>query len=433
MEEFELRLQESSICKSLELKLLNAKQNKDMLSDFWSPYLRINMQPNGFFYTETLSGSDEEKTSSTSLDISTQLDLVHFLGADIGLSLPLKYKSGDESESEIIMNRLGLSISRRLIAEEYANQLGAGARYIESVYALEQQQWQLFIQLVKDVFDQKYYQNLNRISTERLSLYQRKFNAEKDEDMRQKYKKQILLLEKSLLNTRKFMATITPFSDERLKTLYEEIEKTIPELYKTYLETFVSSETKDISALRLELEKAYEEKNLWFLPYIMNPIINFNLEYYFDDADSMGASYKAGDWKWSIGISGSLDLLDRGERELKSIGRKNTYEIKKLELEEELENSSKRLNQMIADVEIASLELELKLIDLEQAIDDSKTAIEKYSKGYVTYEDKQLSVLERYQAELDYLGALEQLYLSRLNLMRESGNTIGGYFDEEAY
>ena len=113
------------------------------------------------------------------------------------------------------------------------------------------------------------------------------------------------------------------------------------------------------------MEKALAEKELWFLPYLFNPTISFNLEYYFDDADTTGIQpsdfdwldpdllpddfnwpsfgNQAGDFKWSIGVTGSLDIFDRGERKTAALKRENTYEIKYIELEEEKEKSDKLL------------------------------------------------------------------------------------------
>ena len=162
---------------------------------------------------------------------------------------------------------------------------------------------------------------------------------------------------------------------------------------------------------------------------MFNPNLTFKLDYYFDESEKMG--FQAGDFKWSIGVSGSLDILDRGEREAAALNRANTYDIKLLELKEEKEQIQKQMNKILLDIDISKVDLQLKEIDYEKNKKDAKKSLELYKQGFITLEEKQLTLLESEQSRLDYIQALHQLYLHQLTLMQESGISFGGYLDEE--
>ena len=231
--------------------------------------------------------------------------------------------------------------------------------------------------------------------------------------------------------------------------LFDQIENLIQEMYADYNESHYMQPSKKIRALELEMEKALAEKELWFLPYLFNPTISFNLEYYFDDADTTGIhpsdfdwldpdllpddfnwpsfGNQAGDFKWAIGVTGSLDIFDRGERKTAALKRENTYEIKYLELEEEKERIEKQLKLIALDIDISKVDLELNELTFEKKIEDAEQALELYKQGFIKLEEKQLTLLEMEQSRLDYIKALHQLYLNQLTLMKDSGTSLGGY------
>jgi outer membrane protein TolC len=214
-----------------------------------------------------------------------------------------------------------------------------------------------------------------------------------------------------------------------MDSIHVQIKKTIQKMVADYHELPVSQPSKQIQALELEIEKALAEKNLWFLPYLFNPTLSFNMDYYFDESEKLG--FQAGDFKWSIGVSGSLDILDRGERETAALKRENTYDIKLLELKEEKEQIQKQMSKISLDVDISKVDLRLKELDYENKLKDAEKSIELYKKGFVTLEEKQLTLLELEQSRLDYIQASHQLYLNQLTLLQESGISLGGYLDEE--
>jgi hypothetical protein len=327
------------------------------------------------------------------------------------------------------MNSLGLNISRKLISEEQAEELGIRAQYLKTLYSLEQQEWALFIGLVNDVFSQKYYEGLEAVNRKRMEIYSTQFDNATDEDQKDAYKQQKLLAQKALLNTEKMLEQITLFTPQKMDSIYVQIKKTIEKMVADYHELPVSQPSKQIQALELEIEKALAEKNLWFLPYLFNPTLSFNMNYYFDESEKLG--FQAGDFKWSIGVSGSLDILDRGERETAALKRENTYDIKLLELKEEKEQIQKQMSKISLDVDISKVDLRLKELDYENKLKDAEKSIELYKKGFVTLEEKQLTLLELEQSRLDYIQASHQLYLNQLTLLQESGISLGGYLDEE--
>ncbi|MEA1885274.1 MAG: hypothetical protein U9N62_12275, partial [Thermotogota bacterium] len=135
--------------------------------------------------------------------------------------------------------------------------------------------------------------------------------------------------------------------------------------------------------------------------------------------------------KWTIGVSGSLDVLDRGEREIAALKREKTYDIKLLELKEEKEHLEKQISKITLDTEISMVELELKELDYENKMNDAEKSLDLYKQGFITLEEKQLTLLELEQSRLDYIQASHQLYLHQLTLLQESGTSLGGYLDEE--
>lgn len=429
MLEYEKRLEESSAYQNLKLQVLSAQQTVGSYSDIFDPYLSLNFQPGGLTYEKTVTDIGETKTSQTNLNMSADFQLFHVWGTNIGLSIPVQYTSNSEGDSDFLMNSLGLNISRKLISEEQAEELGIRAQYLKTLYSLEQQEWALFIGLVNDVFSQKYYEGLEAVNRKRMEIYSTQFDNATDEDQKDAYKQQKLLAQKALLNTEKMLEQITLFTPQKMDSIHVQIKKTIQKMVADYHELPVSQPSKQIQALELEIEKALAEKNLWFLPYLFNPTLSFNMDYYFDESEKLG--FQAGDFKWSIGVSGSLDILDRGERETAALKRENTYDIKLLELKEEKEQIQKQMSKISLDVDISKVDLRLKELDYENKLKDAEKSIELYKKGFVTLEEKQLTLLELEQSRLDYIQASHQLYLNQLTLLQESGISLGGYLDEE--
>ncbi len=449
-EAYKKRLEESSAYKNLELQLLSSQQALGTYSDIFDPYLTLNLQqPGGFTFAKTVKDFGDTQTKQTNLNMSADLKLFHVFGTSIGLTFPFQYTIDSEGETDFVFNSLGLNISRKLISEENAEKLGVQAQYLHTLHSLEQQEWMLFFNLVNDVFNQKFYSGLEAVNRKRMEIFSAQFNDAKDEELKDSYKQQKLLSQKALLTTEKMLDQITLFSPKELNMLYDQIENLIKEMYANYNESHYIQPSKKLRALELEMEKALAEKELWFLPYLFNPTISFNLEYYFDDADTTGIQpsdfdwldpdllpddfnwpsfgNQAGDFKWSIGVTGSLDIFDRGERKTAALKRENTYEIKYLELEEEKERIEKQLKLIALDIDISKVDLELNELAFEEKMEDAEKALKLYNQGFITLEEKQLTLLEMEQSRLDFIKALHQLYLNRLTLMKDSGTSLGGY------
>ncbi|MFP4461327.1 MAG: TolC family protein [Thermotogota bacterium] len=450
MLEYEKRLEESSAYQNLKLQVLSAQQTIGTYSDIFDPYLSLTLQPQGLIYEQKVTDIGEKKSSQTKLNLSADLQLLHIFGTDIGLSIPVQYTSNSEGESDFIMNTLGLNISRKLISEEEAEELGVRAKYLKTLYSMEQQEWALFINLVNEVFNQKFYEGLEAVNRKRMEIYTVQYENATDEDMKDNYQQQQLLAQKSLLNTQKMLKQITFVHSQSMEAIYDQIKNLIQKMYTKYLEFTISQTSKQIQALELEIEKALAEKNLWFLPYVFNPTINFNLEYHFDDSDTTdfessdfdwseldlpddftlpNLGFQAGDFKWSIGVSGSLAIFDRGERKTAALKREKTYDIKLLELKEEKERIQKQLSKIRLDIDISKVDLQLKELDYENSLKDAEKTLELYKQGFVTLEEKQLALLELQQSSLDYMQASHQLYLHQLALLQESGTSLGGYLE----
>jgi len=448
MLEYEKRLEESSAYQNLKLQVLSAQQTVGSYSDIFAPYVSLTFQPGGLTYEKTVTELGESKSSQTSLNMSTDFQLFHVFGTSIGLSIPVQYTNNSEGDSDFVMNSLGLNINRKLISEEEAEELALRAQYLKSIYSMEQQEWALFINLVNDVFSQRYYEGLEAVNRKRMEIYATQFDNATDDDQKDVYEQQKLLAEKAWLNTQKMLKQITLFNSQMIEPVYDQIKETIQKMYTKYLESPINQPSKQIQALEMEVEKALAEKKLWFLPYVFNPTISFNLQYYFDDSDTMdfdwsdldflpddftlpNLGFQAGDFKWSIGVSGSLDVFDRGERETAAIKREKTYNIKRLELKEANEQNQQQLSKIVLDIDIAKVDFQLKELDYEKSLNDAEKSLELYKQGFITLEEKQLSLLELEQSRLDYIQASHQLYLQQLTLMQESGTSLGGFLDEE--
>lgn len=451
--EYEKRLEESSAYQNLKLQVLSARQTIGAYLDIFEPYLSLNVQPGGLTFNHTVTDGGDTQNDQTTLNMSADLNLVHVLGTSIGLSLPVQYTINHDGESDFVMNSLGLNISRKLISEEQSEELGIRVQYLRTLHSLEQQEWALFVDLVGDVFNQQYYEGLEAVNHKRMEIYAMQSDNANDEDRKDAQKQQKLLAQKALLNTQKMLEQISLFTPDEWDALYDQIKNMIQKMVADYLEFPDSRESKQIQALELEVEKALAEKNLWFLPYLFNPTISFNLEYYFDDAETTGfdpgdvdwsdfdflpddftwpsLGYQVGDFKWSISVTGSLDIFDRGERETAALKRENAYHIKCLELKEEKERIEQTLKRIMLDIDISKVDLQLKEMDYESKMKEAEKTVELYKQSFITLEEKQLALLELEQSRLEYIQASHQLYLHQLSLLQESGISLGGYLNEE--
>ena len=445
-DEFRERLDADPDYRRLELKVKSSEMLVDQYAAFYIPYISLNAGPGqGFSYNRNFVSEDVEAhqyKSKTDMNFSLSADFLHVLGTDFGIRIPVQYSAteyfGDQDSEggEFNINYVGFTANRKLITEEHAKELENQANRLADLYNLNQTRWGIFLELAKDCFDTVYFTRLKSLTDHQAEVFERLYNNETDDSVRKNYKRQLLMARQTSKTAEKKLMTIGVGSEKDRERLYEEFITLIPKLYKAYGLEHVALENLYIRSLRLELEKAREEEDFWFLPLIANPEFSFELDYYVKDVDETIsgqtiALYEKGDFSFSMGVKATLPITDRGERELEVLNRKNNADIARLQLEDAIEQRRERLEGYGIDIELAELELELKELELSEARDDSEEAEKLYKKGFNTKEDRDLAHIAREKAKVDYLNALHQYFMTELTILKESGLILGGNLDEE--
>ena len=432
--------------RQLELKLKSSQMLVSQYASFYIPYISLNAGAGqGFSYNRNFVSEaveDHQYKSKTDMNFSLSADFLHVLGTDFGIRIPVQYSATSyfgEKESDggdFNNNYIGFTANRKLITEEHAKELENQANRVADLYNLNQKRWGIFIELAKDCFDTVYYTRLKSLTEKQAKVFERLYNSATEDSVRKNYKRQLLMAKQTSKTAEKKLMTIGVGSEMNLDRLYEELMTIIPKLYKEYGLERMTLETLYIQSLRLQLEKAREEENLWFMPLIANPEFSFELDYYVKDVDETISGndiliYKKGDFSFSMGVSATLPITDRGEREVEVLNRKNNADIARLRLEDAIEQRQERLEGYGIYIELAELELELKELELSEAKDDAEETVKLYEKGFSTEEDKDLARIAREKAKVDYLNALHQYFMTELTLLKDSGLILGGNLDEE--
>ncbi|MDI3472044.1 MAG: hypothetical protein PWQ20_67 [Thermotogaceae bacterium] len=370
-----------------------AELNLKQFENFLNPYLEFT------FGAEPLVIN---KNGINAFSVSLNLNFLKVYGSNIGISLPLDI---DLKNDSIDLDYPSLKISRNLFQEQKAEHLEALSNYYSSLWNLKEVKWSKLKELINDIFNWWYYNELKKLNVEKLEIIKQKMSEVKEDSEKRELKNQILEIQKSLLNYENILKNI---DIDCSYELYEEALKSIKELIEEIPGTSKALR-EDLLAAKYSKEAAFEKSNLWYLPYLPNPSLGITF------------GYNDGKFDWSISISLSYTLIDHGEKKFQSENRKVDSKIKELDYL----NKQKKIVENISTImnSIDSLMVQKELENLK--IEDSSEQLEKdkklLDKGFITALDFELSRIENEILKVEYQNIENEILIKKIDFLLERG------------
>jgi len=384
---------------------------------FYLPYVSIGTGSGGFVFDESGLKTGE---------IALNADFLHVWGASVGISLPYGYtRAGDQTGWGF--GDFVLTASRELFPEEETKKLEMRASSLKAAFSLNQKRWAVFAELIQSLFDYRHTTQLYTATLEKAEIYRRFWAQENERVTKESYWKQVLTLEKMVQETRSLLVDYKQwqiYGPSEIEAFYEEIMTLIPSYY-AQCDTAAFGSRPDLLALELEGKSAEKTGDFWYLPYLPYlPNPQFSLSARFDiQSPSMSLIQRI---SWSLSVKMDVPLLDRGERELEAMKRKQNKDLKALEyaqtrasLEDEMEKLSLKQRAILIEIELKGLEVSQSLERLQRD--------ERLQKlGYLTEKDYRLSYLNHRETELEYEKVLQKQIIGQLDLLKARNATLGG-------
>lgn len=401
------RLENSPDYRKAELQVRQAELALHQITDAYIPYIGIGGgSPGGDVRLEVDSGEFQ------SFSIALHAQFRNIFGVDAALSFPFAY----DIDAGAGFEYPELTVSRKLFVETAADRLSAEAALLQRREAAASIRQSIWSSLIQEICDYAYYLESLSLQEEYADTLQKQIEASKNEGTIRSLKRQLYQMKRNVMEAESSIhgiiggesdlspGTITELYDECMELLAE-LERQLPGPGE------VPPEQPELAALRLNLEAAERQADLWFLPYLPNPVFSAGITY---DKDT-----QALDWNISLGIS--VEIIDRGERSLQALSRKENAEIARLEYERTGRENAAARGQAWIRKDILSIDVELSELNLEDKQDLAEKTSALYDKGYVSEEEYILSGLELQLAELARMRSRNQYLRHLLNILNLYG------------
>jgi outer membrane protein TolC len=362
-----------------ELTLRQAEQ-------FYVPYVDI-----GSGFAQSGSAAVTLKNGELApISIALRARFINVLGTDIVLSLPFTYNT----ENGAGLQFPELAVSRELFPETKTKLLEARASVAERKEAVESARLTVWKKLIEEICDYAYYLEVLEIQSTYAETLRRQMDAAADEQTMRSLRRRWLTMRKNVLESESGVEGISlseeGFYPEELDRLYgeclaliEELEKDLPGPDR------VPEEDAKMLALRLKLEAARRQAKFWYRPYLPNPVFSGSITY--------DKNTRAVDWSLSLGFS--VPIVDRGERSVQALSRKENVELVELELEREERLSGENAEDAWRRKEILSVDYQLAGLTVDENEEDAATAEALYREGFLSIEQLEMKQLEFRLAE----------------------------------
>jgi outer membrane protein TolC len=323
------------------------------------------------------------------------------LGADLSLQAPLSFTK----DGEFKLGSPALIVSRKLFVETTANRLSAQASLLRTRNTLREAELAVRTQLVSDVFNAVYSSRLLAANQRSLTMLERDLAATVEATARRELERRILQAQRSILSTSSALANI----DERIKAnadiLYEQlmtrIQDWIPAIPASNPLTSASIQSQEYS-----LAAAEKRRDWSFLPYVPNPTFSANLSYNPDKSEL----------NWGMGLSFSLTVLDKGERDLAALQRQENAVLEQLQLDSARKSLTDTVNQARDRLKTLELDRQIKSYDVADKTEAATRLQALYNGGFTSAEKLLSGQIDAAIAELDAMKIEQDILLQKLRL-----------------
>lgn len=379
------------------LERAKAELALNQLKNFAIPYLTLEGGKNGIVYTEG---------ELQPLELQGSLRWTNVLGAEISIGSPFSL------DQEKNISSINLAISRQLFPENDVRELRARAALQRSIETEMDAEYSVLYKLLDDIFTAYLETERFALSRQNLELLEQELTAAVSADSQRSLQQKILRARRQLLQAEQSILNMDPFIKSQAALLRNQaIEAANARLLElpefSGIHTRRPDSSLQLSAHEYTLAAAQLEGRRVMLAYFPNPRIALDWQYHIPDQRT----------QWSLSLQFSLDLLDRGERAMEALRRREQPEIERLRLLEAEKRHQEEFREVLTRYELLEYDIKLQEYTLEDTFEEEARAERMYTAGFINAETYKLAVLDRQNAELAMQELEQNALLRKLEIL----------------
>lgn len=341
------------------------------------------------------------------LHLRSTLAVRHVMGTTIEVGVPFILYNSEE-----ITGPVSLRVSRPLFSEDGSAIPAVRAALLRAQHAERSAYLDAKLDLVEEILDAQYSTQLLQVNQENLRVLERVRDLARDPGDEREVSRRILQMERGILQAEYRIKEIASPIREHADRLYEEVLALVDRWLEGISPEMVHpGESPTLQAQQFELAAARYHADRSFLPWVPNPVFSAGVEY--DPWQD--------DFRWSLAIQVDATILDRGERSVDSMRRREQVDIERLRLNRMEETLERRVADVRHSLRILDYDRRLKLLDIE----DEQQFIEEiralYDAGFETEENLIVAETDLSVEQLALIQITHNFMLARLELLRYSG------------
>lgn len=392
------RLEESVEYREATLERRGAEVRAGVRTRPVAPYLEIGTGQTGILI---------EDGELQPVQLRSTLALRHILGATVELGVPFLL-----TESEEITGPVSVRISRPLFSEDGADASGARAALLRARNRERSVYLDVKLGLVREILDARYSMQLLQANRANLHVLERVYELAVDPQDRREVSRRILRMERGILQAEYRLQDLDDRVRREGESLYSEV-MALSELWLEEIspEMLLPAASPTLLAQEYELVAAQFRADRSFLPWVPNPLFRAGVEY-----DPWEESFQ-----WSLSVQFDMTVLDRGERQLEYIRRREQVEIERLRLHRLADTLEQQVAELRHRLRILEYDRRLKVLDIEDEEGNVREVRALYEAGFETEENLIVAETDLSVEELELIQIEHNVMLGHLELLRYVG------------
>ncbi len=392
------RLEESVEYREAVLDRRAAEVRAGVRSRSLAPYLEIGTGQDGIAI---------EDGELQPVQLRSTLALRHVFGATIEVGVPFLI-----TDSEDPTGSISLRVSRPLFSDDGAALPEARAALLRARNRERSAYLDVKLDLVEEILDARYSTQLLDANRANLRVLERVYEAAVDPQDRREVSRRILQMERGILQAEYRLQGLDAGIRRDEGNLYGQVlalsEVWLLEIEPEMLRPELSPR---LLAQEYELAAAQFRGDRSFLPWVPNPVFRAGINY-----DPWEDTVQ-----WSFSVQFDATLLDRGERRLEAMRRREQAEIERLRLHRLTEVIDREVADLRHRLEILNYDRRLKELDIEDEQQNVREVRALYEAGFETEENLIVAETDLSVEELALIQIEHNFMLGRLELLRYVG------------
>lgn len=390
---YSTRLDDSLAYRQARLTVAEAQLSLDQLD---RPYLpTVSVGTSG-------AGLSLKTDGSFSGAIASELVFSNLLGAELSFQAPLV----TDSAGKFGLGNPSVTLSRKLFVEGEADRLSVEANLLSARIDLRDAENAVRLQLATEILDAVYFSRQLEANLRYLEVQER-IVAATPGDSRRDLTRRILQAQKAILSARGSLVTIaTEVQDQAMALHAILLERSVAWTSPAAGTDGALPAYPAVRVQELKLAAAEKRKNFSLLPWLPNPGISAGLSWNPEESTI----------DWSLGLQFSLAILDRGERALSALQRREGADLERIRLQSVKKANADAVSQVRDRLAILDLDRELAALDVADAEDAADLLQALFDGGFTSGEDLEIGKIDLARARVEALGVEHDILVQKIRL-----------------